>query len=111
MTYFGQAAVRENLHAKIPQSCLILCDPMDCTPLGSSVRGILQPVWAAMSSSGDLSDPANLTPHALYLLHWQLGSLRLAPPSQLQMWVISYRKDRITTQGVKPNTRKGRFHS
>ena len=25
------------------QSCLTLCDPMDCSPLGSSVHGILQP--------------------------------------------------------------------
>ena len=24
------------------QSCLILCDPMDCSPSGSSVPGILQ---------------------------------------------------------------------
>ena len=24
------------------QSCLPLCDPMDCSPLGSSVHGILQ---------------------------------------------------------------------
>ena len=28
--------------AKSPQSCLILCDPMDCSPPGSSVHGILQ---------------------------------------------------------------------
>ena len=26
----------------ITQSCLILCDPMDCSPPGSSVHGILQ---------------------------------------------------------------------
>ena len=28
--------------AKLLQSCPTLCDPMDCHPLGSSVRGILQ---------------------------------------------------------------------
>ena len=36
------------------QSCLALCDPMDCTPLGSSVHGILQTKivgWVAMPSS------------------------------------------------------------
>ena len=26
----------------VTQSCLILCNPMDCRPLGSSVHGILQ---------------------------------------------------------------------
>ena len=36
------------------QSCLTLCDPMDCSTPGSSVHGILQPSileWGAMSSS------------------------------------------------------------
>ena len=36
------------------QSCPALCDPMDCTPPGSSVRGILQVTvldWAAVGSS------------------------------------------------------------
>ena len=28
--------------AKLLQSCPTLCDPMDCNPPGSSVRGILQ---------------------------------------------------------------------
>ena len=26
----------------IAQSCLILCDPMNCSPPGSSIHGILQ---------------------------------------------------------------------
>ena len=29
-------------HAKLLQSCLILCNPMDCSPLDTSVLGILQ---------------------------------------------------------------------
>ena len=36
------------------QSCLTLCDPMDCSPPGSSVHGILQarmPEWVVMPSS------------------------------------------------------------
>ena len=28
--------------SEVAQSCLMLCDPMDCSPLGSSVHGILQ---------------------------------------------------------------------
>ena len=27
------------MHAKLLQFCLTLCDPMDCSPTGSSVRG------------------------------------------------------------------------
>ena len=27
------------MHAKLLQSCLTLCDPMDCSPPGSSVHG------------------------------------------------------------------------
>ena len=37
----------------VDQSCLTLCDPMDCTPPGSSVHGILQArmlEWVAMPS-------------------------------------------------------------
>ena len=40
--------------AQLLQSCLILCDPIDCSPLGSSVHGILQAKilgWVAMPSS------------------------------------------------------------
>ena len=38
----------------VAQSCLTLCDPMDCSQLGSSVHGILQArilEWAAMPFS------------------------------------------------------------
>ena len=44
----------------VTQSRLILCDPMDYSPPGSSVHGILQArilEWVAMLSSGDLPDP------------------------------------------------------
>ena len=30
------------MHAQSLQSCLTLCNPMDCSPPGSSVHGILQ---------------------------------------------------------------------
>ena len=42
------------LHAKSLQSCPTLCDPMDCSPSGSLVHGILQArilEWVAMPSS------------------------------------------------------------
>ena len=39
------------------QSCPTLCDPMDCSPPGSSVHGILHGKWVAMASSGDIPNP------------------------------------------------------
>ena len=44
----------------LPQSCLTLCDPLDCIPPGSSVLGILQAgtlEWAAMPFSMGSSGP------------------------------------------------------
>ena len=40
--------------AKLLQSCLALCDPIDCSPQGSSIPGILQArilEWFAISFS------------------------------------------------------------
>ena len=61
------------------QSCLTLRDPMDCSPPGSSVHGILQArilEWVAMSSSKRSSPPRNRThvsciTNSLY--HWVTG--------------------------------------
>ena len=44
----------------LTQSCLTLCNPMDCGPRGSSVPRILQSrilEWVAFPSPGDLPDP------------------------------------------------------
>ena len=44
----------------VAQSCLTLCDPVGCSPPGSSVHGILQAgtlEWAAMPPSRDLPSP------------------------------------------------------
>ena len=46
----------------ITQSCPTLCDPMDCSPPGSSVHGILQArilEWIAISSSRGSSRPSD----------------------------------------------------
>ena len=43
------------VHPKSLQSCPTLCDPMDCSPPGSSVHGILQArvlEWGAIAFSG-----------------------------------------------------------
>ena len=44
----------------VAQSCMTLCEPMDCSPPGSSVHMILQSrilEWVAISSPGDLPYP------------------------------------------------------
>ena len=44
----------------VAQSCPTVCDPMDCSPPGSSVHGLLQArilEWAALSSSRGSSQP------------------------------------------------------
>ena len=46
--------------AKLLQSCPTLCDPIDSSPPGSTVPGILQArimEWVAMYPLGDLPDP------------------------------------------------------
>ena len=44
----------QSVCAKLLQSCPMLCDPVNCSPPGSTVHGILQArtlEWAAMPSS------------------------------------------------------------
>ena len=48
------------MHAKLLQSCLTLCDPLDGSLPGSSVHGILWArilKWVVMTISEDLSNP------------------------------------------------------
>ena len=50
--------------AKLLQSCSTLCNPMDCSPPGSSVNRILQArtlEWVAMTSSRGSSQPRDQT--------------------------------------------------
>ena len=45
---------------KSPQLCLALCDPLDHSPTGSSVHGVLQArmlEWVAIPSLGESSPP------------------------------------------------------
>ena len=66
--------------AKLLQLCLILCNPMDYSLLGSSVHRILQErivELAAMISPGDLPDPG-IEPASLMSPALAGGSLSLA---------------------------------
>ena len=47
-------------YSEVAQSCLTLCDPVDCSPPGSSVHGILQArvlEWVPFPSPGNLPNP------------------------------------------------------
>ena len=51
---------RQGRVSEVAQSCLTLCDPMDCKPPGSSIHGIFQArvlEWVAISSSRGLFWP------------------------------------------------------
>ena len=59
-----------------------LCDPMDCSPPGSSVRGILQArilEWVAIPLSGDLPHPG-IEPRSPA---WPADSFPTEPPGKL----------------------------
>ena len=52
--------MKEESESEVAQSCPTLCEPVDCSPPGSSVHGILQArilEWVAIPSPGDLPDP------------------------------------------------------
>ena len=73
------------LRAKLLQSCPTLFDPIHYSLPGSSVYGILQArilEWVAMPSSRGIFPTQGSNLHLLYLLHWQMSSLLLAPPGK-----------------------------
>ena len=75
------------LHAKSLQSRPLLCDPMNCNPPGSSVHGILQPrilEWVAIPFLQGIFPTQGSNLSLICLLHWQTGSLPLAPPESPQ---------------------------
>ena len=65
------------MHAKSLQLCLTLCNPMDHSPLGSSVPGILQariPEWIAMPTFRESAQPTDPTraPVSICIGRWVL---------------------------------------
>ena len=69
--------------AKLLQSCLTLCKPVDCNPAVSSVPDLFQARITGVGCHAFLQGifpTQELNLHLLRLLHWQVGSLPLAPP-------------------------------
>ena len=74
LTWTGLVRACARVHAQWYPS---LCDPIDCSPPASSVRGLSQAgilELVAISSSKGSSQPQGLNPH---FLHWQADSLPL----------------------------------
>ena len=74
----------------VAQSCLTLCNPMDCSLPGASVHEIFQArvlKWVAISSSRESSLPRNRT-HVSCIGRWILyrGNTREAPYSTWKSW-------------------------
>ena len=71
----------------VAQLCPTLCDPMDCSPPGSSVHGILQSrilEWVAMPSSRGSSQPRDWTQVSCIAgKFFTTEPAREAPPSSL----------------------------
>ena len=62
---FKRSFLRGEREHEVAQSCLTLCDPMNCSLPGSSVHGIFQAIvleWIAISFSRGSSQPRDRTP-------------------------------------------------
>ena len=71
------------VYCLVTQLCLALCDPMDCSPLGSSVHGISQATllkWVAISSSRGSSG----------LLHCRLTRYQLSHQGTYILFLVFY---------------------
>ena len=83
-----------NVSACVPAQLLSrvqLCDPVDCSPPGSCVHGILQArilEWVAISCSSGTSRPRDQT-CLLHLLNWQADSCwaTWAAPRNVSSWI------------------------
>ena len=66
------------MHAKLLQSCPILCDPTDCSLPGSSVRGILQARILEWAANPEIK-PTSLMPPAFAREFFTASAIREAP--------------------------------
>ena len=77
------------IYAQSLQSCMTLCNSMDCRPSGSSVHGSLQArilEWVAVPSSRGSSPPRDRTHISYCLLHWQVGSFTAGATWEALFW-------------------------
>ena len=95
--------------AQLLQSCLTLCNPMDCSPLGSSVHGNFPGKntglgWHALLQGIFLTQGSN--PRLLCLLHWQVGSLPLSHQRRSMLAVKTRKKQENSMSRQEKKERK-----
>ena len=74
----------------VAQLCLTLFDPVDCSPPGSSVHGIVQArilEWVAIPFLRGIFLTQGLN---LHLLHWQVDSLPAEPSGKPSLPICKY---------------------
>ena len=89
-------------HAKSRQTCWTLCDPMDYSPLGSSVPEILQTrilEWVALLSSKGTSSPRGQI-HLSHISCIGVSSSPLAPPGSLRGWNTKKKKKKVISKTI-----------
>ena len=99
--------------SSVAQSCPTLCDPIDCSPLGFYVHGIVQARildWVAISFSRESSQHRDKTCISLHLLHWQAGSLPLMPPGKPSAHSVVKTKSSMIHK-VLPDTHMAHTHT
>ena len=95
--------------ALVTQLCLILCDPMDCSPPGSSVHGILQArtvEWIAIPFSRESFQPRDRTQVSCiagrFFTVWGSREMNSRKPSSKTTPAI-YQQGRQPVQGSSPS--------
>ena len=112
------AQVGRKKESGVAQSCLTLCDPMDCSLPGSSVHGIFQAIvlaWASISFSRGSSQPRDRTRvsrivdrHVTFwatreVLYHQVGRVKANPGRQCHLQFLALM--RILGSRVEATTR------
>ena len=102
--------------SEVTQSCLTLWDPMDCSPPGSSVLGILQArvlEWVTTSFSRGSSWPRDQTQgsnpgllHCRQMLYSHQGSLYYSTSYLIMMSAAAAAKSLQSSNSVQPQRRQ-----
>ena len=104
------------MRTKSLQSCLSLCNPMDCNPPDSSIHESLQArilEYVVVPSSRRSSWPKDQTPCLLCLLHWQAGSVAQLvknPQATWETWVWVLGWEHPLEKGTATIFCPGEFH-
>ena len=99
-------------HAKSLQTCPTLCDPVHCTPPGSSVHGILQAIileWVAVPSFRGSSWPRDQT--CISCISCIAGGFFTTGASLMAQWVKNLpamRETWIQSLGWEDSLKKGK---